>query len=281
MDDLGEYVFYMRTFDGYSLKNLFELFHVNFRHGFYTISPKGITLNMKDNTGNIIIDAQLNAENFSPYRFDHPSQKMTINIIQRHLHNTCKTVKRGDALALMISKDNPGRLCVEIKPRDANQSITSYIMIENDVQDNRIDMNDTYRHLSQIQSSAFYKLSKEIVRYDSTDIVITSRVTREENCIEFKYELEKIHQWKYTYDQPPLDSYDLFEFSKTYDGKLINNIQKISKLAKTMLIHHSPVVSVPLKISTQVGSLGRICIYIESLSDKAAREPGELTTLPV
>lgn len=260
---------YLRTFDGYYLKNVFELFHLNFRHGFYTISADGIVLNMKDSTSAIIIDTRLNAENFSPYIFNHTEPKMTINIIQKHLHNTCKTVKRGDTLSLMITKDNPNRLGIEIKPKDANQSITSYIMIENDGQDSRIDMNDTYRHVSQIQSSAFYKLSKEIISFDSSDIVITSKVTRDSNCIQFKYELEKIHQREYKYPQPVLDTYDCFEFSKTYDGKLINKIQKISKLSKTMFIYHSPVPEVPLKIATQVGILGDITIYIQSLGDKS------------
>mgnify|MGYP000220770043 CR=1 FL=1 len=69
MSNNSNYTFFCKTTEGYIIKTLAELLQNNIKNGCFILSKKGINFRMTDSNKKILIDFEMQAENFMQYKF--------------------------------------------------------------------------------------------------------------------------------------------------------------------------------------------------------------------
>ena len=78
-------VFKCKTGEAYQIKVLAELLTNNLKTGCFEMNDDGITLRMFDQPRNTLVDLDLQAENFSQYKFKAP-EKVCLGLNLNHFH---------------------------------------------------------------------------------------------------------------------------------------------------------------------------------------------------
>ena len=254
-------IFKCKTGEAYSIKVLAELLTNNLKTGCFQVDDSGITLRMFDHHRNTLVDLDLLSENFCIFKFK--SKKLNLGLNLNHFHKMLKSIKKKDSLQLFIDKNNINELCIKTIPKENTRITTSGIKIQN-IQNLDIDIPSVYGKPIIVPSTEFQKMCKDLSSIGSTNIKVISK-----NCnIQFIADADGILKRKVVFgenedsDDDENDRKNYTEYEATFATDQLTRITKLSGLSNTMQIF--PSNNLPLLFRSNVGSLGKISIYIKS-----------------
>jgi proliferating cell nuclear antigen len=245
-------LFQCKTNEGHIVKTLAELLQNNIKSGCYEINENGLFMRITDANKRILIDLQLNHENFVLYKV---KKRISLGLNQSHFYKMLKSIKKKDSISLFIDESTPLDLGIEIVPKEKNRVTTSYVKIQN-IQNLDIDLPSGYEKPILIPSNEFQKMIKDMNNIGNT-IEISSKYRQ----VKFKCDAESVYKREVLFGEADLD-YISPEILQAFDTEMLTRISKISGLNTTMQIHQSK--GLPLKITSAVGNLGHIAIYLKS-----------------
>jgi hypothetical protein len=168
-----------------------------------------------------------------------------------------KSVKKKDSLELFIDDKSPNDLAIKVIPKENNRITISYIKIQN-VQNLEIDIPTGYGKPIIVNSSDYQKLVKEMSNIGNVMKVISSNYN-----IEFSCNAGGILKRTVKFgedDDDDEDNNNKQEFSQEYVTEQLYRITKLSGLSNNIQIYAGK----PLLFCSNIGSLGKISIYIKS-----------------
>jgi proliferating cell nuclear antigen len=249
------FIFRCKTNEAYRIKILAELLSNNIKTGCFVVDEKGIYLRMMDHHRSIMIDLNLKADNFNLFKLEKES-KLYLGINMAHFHRLAKSIKKKDIMELFIDEEAPNDLGIKVIPKENNRVTTSYIKIQN-VQNIDIDVPTGYSRPVIISSAEYQKLVKEMNTLGNT-----MKVTATKFFIEFSCDtggiLKRSVQFGEIDDSSKTDSKDLF--CQEYVTEQLCRITKLAGFSNDIQIFTGK----PLLFSSNVGSLGKISIFIKS-----------------
>ena len=122
--------FKCKTGEAYQVKVLAELLTNNLKSGCFDITEDGISLCMFDQPRKTLVDLNLQAENFSVYKFKS-DKKYSLGLNLNHFHKMLKSIKKKDSLQLFIDSERPNELGIKTIPKENTRITTSGIKIQN------------------------------------------------------------------------------------------------------------------------------------------------------
>jgi proliferating cell nuclear antigen len=245
-------LFQCKTIEGHIVKTLAELLQNNIKSGCYEINETGIYMRITDSNKRILIDMQMNHENFITYKVRN---RISIGLNQSHFYKMLKSIKKKDSISLFIDDNSSLDLGIEIIPKEKNRVTTSYVKIQN-IQNLDIDLPSGYEKPILIPSNEFQKMIKDMNNIGST-IVISSKNRQ----VKFKCDAESVYKREVLFGEEDPD-HTSPEVLQSFDTEMLARISKISGLNTTMQIHQA--ANMPLKITSSIGNLGSIAIYLKS-----------------
>jgi len=247
-----------KTQQGYTIKILAELLQNNIKTACFEVDEKGVQLCMMDNHRRILISIVLNAENFHIYRFNAKS-KLFLGINLNHLHKMLKNIKKKDSVTLLIKDDDPTILAIEVTPRDRNRVTTSFVKIQAR-QNIDIEVPTGYAGPIIVQSNEYQKMCKDM---NSIGNIIT--VLSKKYLIKFSCDQGGVYSREVVFGEKEDDEEEEVEegpeYTEKFDTEHLIRIVKIAGLSSQMQIY--PKNDLPLLFRSNVGSLGKISIYIK------------------
>jgi len=254
-------IFKAKTQEAHAIKVLVELLSQNLKDGCFEIDEKGITLRQMDNNRRTLVNLTLDAENFNAYKFKH-DEKISMGLSSHQLHRLLKTVKKKDSMHLRIDSSDMTELTIVTIPKETLRKTTSCIRIQNK-QCVDFDFPEGYGKPTIVNSGEFQKACKDLLN-------IGSIITVESHGpfgIAFHSDADQVLKRKVEFGEledsdDEEDSKIIEPFKNTYFTDQISRISKISGLFQQMKIYCAK--GLPLLFVSNVGSLGKISIYIKS-----------------
>jgi len=260
-------IFRAKTGESYIIKILAELLHNNFERASFTIDKNGIKLCMTNERKDILIDLYLDSKNFSLYKFKK-KEKMKVGINLNHFHQMLKTIKKQDFIELFIKKEKPNNLGIKVVPKDSTRVTTSYIVIQ-DIQDVVIDVPRGYSKPIIVASSEFQKMCKGMSKLGDKIRILAKGFKISFTCDD-KTVIERTVDFGESDDDSSDDEDEKYEDEKEEKTEYQEEfrldrlicIAKIAGLGQNMQIF--PKTKLPLFFASNVGTLGKINIYVKS-----------------
>jgi len=254
--------FKCKTGEAYHIKVLAELLTNNLKTGCFEVSANGISLCMFDHHRKTMVDLELLSENFSVYKFK-TTPPFCLGLNLNHFHKMLKSIKKKDSLQLFINSDNPNELGIKTIPKENTRITTSGIKIQT-IQNLDIEAPVGYGKPVIVPSSEFQKMCKDLSSIGSTNIKVVSKNFH----IEFIADADGILKRKVAFgeneDSDDDDSDDgETEYHATFSTDQLSRITKLAGLNNTMQIFPASN-KLPLLFRSNIGSLGKISIYIKS-----------------
>ena len=261
--------FKCKTGEAYHIKVLAELLTNNLETGCFEVCNDGIRLRMFDHHRKTLVDLDLLSENYSLYKFKN-DEKFYLGLNLNHFHKMLKSVKKKDSLQLFINSENPNELGIKTIPKENTRITTSGIKIQS-IQNLDIDCPQGYGKPVIVPSAEFQKMCKDLSSIGSINIKVVARNFR----IEFIADADGILKRKVVFgededsDGEESDGEEPHEYRATFATDQLSRITKLAGLSSTMQIFPA-TADLPLLFKSNVGSLGKIAIYIKSkeLSDQ-------------
>lgn len=257
-------IFKCKTHEGYIIKVLAELLQNNIKTACLEIDKSGISLCQMDNNRTILVSFKLDSENFSMYKFKNP-KKLYLGINLTHFYKMLKMIKKKDSIQLFINNNNQTDLGIKVIPKENNRITTSFVKIQ-DIQNIDIDIPEGYNKPVIIPSAEFQKMSKDLSHISN----IVNVIAREFH-ISFNCDAGGIMKRKVDFGENDLsdDSDDDTQYPETlytqdFKTEQFTKITKISGLSNNIQVF--PKTDQPLLFKSQIGSLGKILIFIKSSS---------------
>ena len=265
-------LFKCKTGEAYYIKVLAELLTNNLKTGCFEVSEKSITLRMFDHHRKTMVDLELLAENFSVYKYKIENN-FCLGLNLNHFHKMLKSIKKKDSLQLFIDSDNITELGIKTIPKENTRITTSGIKIQT-IQNLDIDIPDGYGKPVIVLSSEFQKMCKDLSSIGSTNITVVAKNFH----IEFIADADGILKRKVVFGEND-DSSDEDdnnnsnpEYTATFATDQLSRITKLAGLSGNMQIFPASG-NLPLLFRSNIGSLGKIAIFIKSkelLSNEAS-----------
>jgi proliferating cell nuclear antigen PCNA len=247
-------IFKAKTKEGYSLKVLAELLHYNIKTACFEVDSKSIRLTMMDHRKTILIDLELISDNFSIYSYKH-HEKMYLGINLNHFHKMLKSVKKKDSVEFFIDDQNINDLGITVMPRENDRVTTSFIKIQN-IQNIQIQLPTGYDKPVIVPSGEFQKMCKGL-----THISNVTRISCKGFLIRFASDAGGVMK-RFTEFGENDEENDKITYEEDFETEQLTRITKLSGLNGIMQIY--PKINLPLMFKSQIGSLGKITIYLKS-----------------
>jgi proliferating cell nuclear antigen len=256
-------LFKCKTGEAYYVKVLAELLTNNLKTGCFEVSETSITLRMFDHHRKTMVDLELLAENFSVYKYKLENN-FCLGLNLNHFHKMLKSIKKKDSLQLFIDSDNTTELGIKTIPKENTRITTSGIKIQT-IQNLDIDIPDGYGKPVIVLSSEFQKMCKDLSSIGSTNITVVAKNFH----IEFIADADGILKRKVVFGEND-DSSDEDdntdsnpEYTATFATDQLSRITKLAGLSGNMQIFPASG-NLPLLFRSNIGSLGKIAIFIKS-----------------
>lgn len=248
-------IFRAKTSQGYVLKVLAELLQNNIKTACFEVDEKTISLRMMDHHKTILIDLSLDSTNFEIFIC---KEKLHLGINLIHFHKMLKSIKKKDSIELFIDDSSINDLGIKVMPEKNNRITTSFIKIQN-IQTLDIDIPSNYDKPVLVPSSEFQKMCKGL-----THISNITHISSKGFLIRFSTDAGGVMKRYTEFGEKDEDekSEDEETYSEEFDTEQLTRITKLSGLNSTIQIF--PKRENPLLFRTQIGSLGKISIFIKS-----------------
>jgi len=171
-------------------------------------------------------------------------------------------MKKQDSLQLFINDDSPTDLVIKVIPKENNRITTSFVKIQ-EIQTLDIDIPEGYGKPIIIPSSEYQKMVKDMAHIGSMINVVARNFHIKFLCnaggvmkrhVEFGEMGDS--------DEEEEDEENIIEYNQDFDTEQLARITKMAGLSTNMKIY--PKEGKPLLFKSDIGSLGKISIYIKS-----------------
>jgi proliferating cell nuclear antigen len=217
---------------------------------------------MTDTHRILCIDIALHAENFDQFSVSLPSSesKIQFGINLAHLKKMLKPVKKKESIEFIKDSENNDELCIKISPKDSiGKTTMSYIKIQ-EIQIIDLSLPEGYDDYVSIPASDYQKMCKDM---DSISQDIEIRATK--TSIRFTSDMTGIYSRSILFGATDDDDDDEV-YLQHFESEQLNNLGRISGLGVTPSsnIQVYTKKDMPILFKTNVGTLGKINIYIKS-----------------
>lgn len=240
--------------EGYVFKILSELLQNNIRTACFEIDENSIKLRMMDHHRRILIDLDLQAENFTYYKYTCSENKLYIGINLTHFHKMLKSVKKKDSIILFIEQNRRQDLGIQVIPKDKDRVSTSYIKIQN-VQNLDISIPSGYNRPVLVSSAEYQKMCKEMANIGKVITVVSKGYQ-----IKFSCDASNVYSREVIFGFN--DNSNATECCFDFDTEKFTRTSKIAGLGSNIQIYTEN--GLPLLFKSSVGSLGKISLYMKS-----------------
>jgi len=120
------YMFYLKTRDGFVFKILSEFFTSCMMRCAFTIDKNGLSLLSTDNKKHRLFSVKMPRVKFRNFTFTKP---FTFDVNSSHLHKIMKTIRKKDSLTMYITEDSISELNISVSQGVENIESTSTIRI--------------------------------------------------------------------------------------------------------------------------------------------------------
>lgn len=255
-------IFKAKTNQAYILKILAELLQNNIKTAYFEIDASGIKLCMMDYHKTILTDVTLDSENFILYKYKSPDPKLYLGINLNHFHKMLKSIKKKDSIQLFINDDAPNDLGIKVIPRENNRITTSYIKIQS-TQTLEIDIPTGYGKPIIVPSSEYQKMVKDMTHIGSVINVLAKDFHITFICDAGGVMKRHVEFGEFEDSDSDNDSdNDTPIYCQNFNTEQLARITKMAGLSSNMQIY--PKKGLPLLFKSNIGSLGKISIYIKS-----------------
>jgi hypothetical protein len=252
--------FHIKTQEGYVIKVLSELLHNNIKVGCFEITKAGIFFRMTDTHSRLCIDIALHSENFEIFQVTLPTSetKILLGINLAHLRKMLRPVKKKETIEFIKTSEESDDLCIRISSKEMNgETTTSNIKIQ-EMQIIDLKLPSGYEEYISIPTSKYQKMCKDMETI-SQKIKIESNI----GMIRFTSIMEGVYSRSIEFGN---HNSDPFIYSQHFDSDQLNNLGRISGLGATTSsnIHVFTKQSLPILLRTNIGTIGKIGIYVKS-----------------
>lgn len=252
-----DFLFKCKTNDAYIFKILIELLHNNIKTACFELSREKIILRMMDSNRRTLINLNMFSENFNMYHYSKNLEADSINIgiNLNHFYKMIKSVKKKDTMVLFIEEEKITDLGIQIIPKDFSRITTSYVKIQN-IQNLEIALPEGYERSILVSSNEFSKMCKDMFSMSNNITISAKKYSIGFMCnVGSVYSREVILGDTESFSEDPT-------YQDDYDMEQLSRISKISGLSSNMTIQCGK--NTPLMITSKVGILGTITIFIKS-----------------
>lgn len=248
-------VFVAKTTDAYRFKILSEIVSNTIKTSFFTISKDGIYMCVFDQFKRILIEFDLKSENFQTflYTLDEP---INVSMTASHFYKMLKSVKKKDVIELSIDSRDSKQLVIKTYPKDRNRVTISSISLQM-AHNIKIELPTSYTKSVILQSSDFNKMIKDISSIQSGQV----RIKNTSGQLHFTADADGVMQREVVFGECQPNNTQTYD--STFSSERLYKISKISSL-NDLLHVHAETAELPLRIRTNIGSLGEFNIYMKS-----------------
>ncbi len=248
-------MFRAKTNEGYTIKVLAELLQNNVKTACLKLQPDGIHMRMMDSHRYILIDMLLPSTNFNIYEIEEKEKYVGIHL--NHLYKMLKSIKKKDALLISIEPTRPNDLLITVFPKENNRVINSTIKIHMAQHVNINKLHDGYDNPIIIPSSDYQRTLKDMSNIGGDTLTITMT----KYSLNIACSAQGIYARDVSFGElnDPSPEY----YSDIFNMEQFTRILKLTGLSKNIQIFRGNKHK-PLLITTQVGELGNISVYIKS-----------------
>ena len=260
------YLFKAKSHSAYLFKVLSEILQSNLKTSCFQLKKSGIFLRQMDQNRRTLIDLELNAENFNSYKFNGTGS-MFVGLTLTHLHKLLKSIKKKDSICLFIKKDEPNELAIQVIPKENNRVTTSYLKVQR-VQNILVDVPTGYATSVIVPSSEFQKISKDVLTIGKM-IRIKARAGKLEFGVDSGGILKRTVEFGSIEDEDDDDDADGgVEYDQVFQNEQFLKITKIFNLSNYIHVYTTP--GLPINISSRVGDLGKISVFVKNREQSLA-----------
>tara|TARA_A100001015_G_scaffold313947_1_gene422331 strand:- start:4798 stop:5367 length:570 start_codon:yes stop_codon:yes gene_type:complete len=172
-----------------------------------------------------------------------------------------KSIKKKDSIVLFIKADSPQDLGIKVVPKENNRVTTSFIKIQN-IQNLDVTLPDGYGHPIIVPSNEYQKCVK-----DMNAISNSVKVTAKKYSIRFACDAGTVYSREVSFGELDADSdsdeeEDQVRFTDTFHTEQLSRIVKVAGLGDNIQVYVTS--DLPMLFRTNVGTLGRLSIYVKS-----------------
>lgn len=247
-------IFKAKTNDGYTIKILSELLQNIVRTACLEMDGTGIRMRMMDTQRRVLINIELEHDKFNIYEFN-TEQTIYIGLNLNHLYKMLKIVKKKDALMFVIRKDDPTQLQLVVYPKENNRISSSFIRIQT-IQHINIPLPTGYSQCVLIPSNEYQRTLKDL-----NNIADTLMVSMRKYSFTISSSAHGVYSREVMFGE--LDDTSPIHYTEMFDMEQFVRIVKIAGLGKNIQVFGGNK-HLPLLISSNVGQLGTVSIYIKS-----------------
>jgi len=256
---MSDKIFKCKISDANIVKKLYEILQGTLTDVCFSYTKSGISLLTIDNKTppQILIDLVLNADALDEY---YCEKDLSIGINLQHKFKLLKSLKKKDSIGFFIERSNPDLLGIVNNQFETNQQIISYIKIQK-ISQIGTEIPDDYYHPIHISTSSYQKLCKDMKTMSPTKLTVYSNGT----FLKFSCDMEGMYKHEIIFgDVNDKDNGE--EYTDCFYTKNFCQFIKISDLNPRMQIYIPKNDAVPIKLMVGVGHIGKLSIYLKSIS---------------
>lgn len=247
-------LFYCKTTEGYIIKVLSELLQNNIKNGCFILNEKGICFRMTDSNKKILIDIELSADKFTSFKYnDSKNKQLSLGLNLSHFYKMLKNIKKKDNLVLFIEENKEDDLGIRVIPKEKNRVTTSYVKVQN-LQSLDIDIPESYNKPINIPSNEYIKMIKDLNNMGGNNIIISSCP----GYLKFNCNTNGIYSREIVFGEDEKMNVTCLQ---EFDTEQLYRISKIAGLSTLIQIYQTN--DLPLLLTSNVGNIGKISIYIK------------------
>ena len=255
-------IFFCKTGEGYIIKTIAELLQNNIKNGCFLVSKTGLTFRMTDSNRKILIDLELSAEQFTSYKC-RSAETMSIGLNFSHFYKMVKSIKKKDSVVLFIDEGNDTELGIKVIPKEKSRITTSYVKIQN-LQCLDVDLPTGYQHSIIVPSNEYMKMIKDLNSMGGNMIVVSASPSQ----ISFGCTSNGVYSRDITFGEADSED-EKQDCAQEFETEQLTRITKIAGLSTQIQIYQHE--GLPILFKSNVGNLGKICIFVK---DKSLQEDG-------
>lgn len=269
------YLVYMKVNDGSILRALAETLSKCHKRGCLIFKESGIYSDIKDQNGSLITKLTLDEDNFK-YKYNHTEEELVFGADFQDLAKQLKGNKKKNNCILYIKDDTiPYKLNItEDKNNIGRPSKRGIKSIQ--LQPMECVPDDKYERSIPVETKDMQSFVKELKSTGVTGMLNMKVCPGKSIC--FRSSNDKVPEYEITdYEKIFGDDDDdiKYEYTQKISYLQLQPLLKISGLNSSLKLYTSKKKDSPLKIAIDVGSLGKLCIYIKPNVTKKKRDDSE------
>jgi DNA polymerase III sliding clamp (beta) subunit (PCNA family) len=246
-------IFKAKTQDGYTIKILSELLQNTIKTACFRVTSEGIFLRMMDSQRRILIDIVLHKDKFNI--FDLKVGPMDLGICLNHLYKMLKSVKKKDALMMCIDDVRPHQLCLLVYPKENNRVSKSSVHIQS-IQNVTISLPTGYSSGILIPASEYQSTLKGMDNISNIIYIAMKQYSMSLSC-----SADNVYSREVQFGE--IDDTTCEIYRDEFDMEQFIRIVKIAGLGTNLHVH-AGAAQRPLLITSNIGELGTIQVFIKS-----------------